>query len=82
MNCVCVNSHSSCSTAEEVELTTSTQYLMSTPLLVISIVKGAVQFKKKCSSVVVIVKDPTAASRPGIKACLIYMWYVQNSQYS
>ena len=43
--CVATILHSKCSVTEEVELTTSTQYVMSGSTLSISRVKGAVQVK-------------------------------------
>ena len=64
LNPVTVIPHSESTLDEEVEFTTSTQYVISGSTSGISRVKGAVQVREMSVSTRSIDKDPTAASRP------------------
>ena len=64
MNIVVLIPHSECSVSEEVELITSTQYVMSGSTPVISRVKGGSQVREKVLFVVVTLKEPIAERRP------------------
>ena len=64
LNLVIVIPHSESTVDEEVEFTTSTQYVISVSTLDISRVKGAVQVREISVSTRSTNGDPTAASRP------------------
>ena len=64
MNIVVLIPHSECSVTEEVELTTSTQYVMSGSTPVISRVKGGSQVRERVEFEVVMFSEPTAERRP------------------
>ena len=64
LNPVTVIPHSESTIDEEVEFTTSTQYVISGSTLDISRVKGAVQVKEMSVPTRSTDGDPTAASRP------------------
>ena len=64
LNPVTVIPHSESTVDEEVEFTTSTQYVISGSTLDISRVKGAVQMRKMSAPTRSTDGDPTAASRP------------------
>ena len=64
MNIVVLIPHSECSVTEEVELITSTQYMMSGSTPDISRVKGGSQVREKVLFVVVMLKEPIAERRP------------------
>ena len=64
MNCVSVIPHSESRVTEEVELITSTQYVMSGSSPVISRVKGGSQMREISVEFVVEVRDRTASRRP------------------
>ena len=64
LNPVTVIPHSESTLDEEVEFTTSTQYVISGSTLDISRVKGAVQVRKMLVSTRSTDGDTTAASRP------------------
>ena len=65
MNSVTVIPHLESTIDEEVEFTTSTQYVISGSTLGISRVKGAVQVRKMLVSVKLTDGDPTADNKPG-----------------
>ena len=67
MNIVVLISHSECSVTEEVELITSTQYVMSGSTLVMSRVKGGSQARERVVIVATILREPTAERGPEIK---------------
>ena len=56
--------HSECNVTEEVELITSTQYVMSGSTPVISRVKGGSQVRERVESEAVMFNEPTAERRP------------------
>ena len=64
LNPVTLIPHSESTVDEEVEFTTSTQYVISGSTLDISRVKGAVQVREMLVSTRSTDGDPTAASRP------------------
>ena len=64
LNSVSVISHTECTVNEEVESTTSTQYVISGSTLDMSRVKGAVQVREMSVSARLISGDPTAESSP------------------
>ena len=57
-------SHSKCTVTEEVELITSTQYVMSGSTPYISRVKGGSQVRKRVEFEAVMFSEPTAERRP------------------
>ena len=64
LNPVTVIPHSESTLDEEVEFTTSTQYVISGSMLDISRVKGAVQVREMLVSTRTTDEDPTAESKP------------------
>ena len=64
LNLVTVIPHSESTLDDEVEFTTSTQYVISGSTSDTSRVKGAVQVREMSVSTRSIDRDPTAASRP------------------
>ena len=71
LNPVTVNSHSESTVDEEVEFTTSTQYVISGSTLDISRVKGAVHVNKISVPTRSIDGDPTAGSVPKILTTIL-----------
>ena len=59
-------SHCECNVVEEVESTTSTQYVMSVLIPTISRVKGGSQVRERVKFEGVMFSEPTAERRPGV----------------
>ena len=64
LNSVTVISHTECTIDEDMESTTSTQYVISGSTLDMSRVKGAIQVREMSVSARWISGDPTAESSP------------------
>ena len=78
MNSASVMSHCERSVVEEVESTTSTQYVMSGSTPTISKVKGGSQVRERVMLETVICNDPTVERRPKANIIIISCWTEQS----